>query len=134
MRNIIISLLIMIIFLACSGKDKLPDGVLDSEKMEVVMWDIIRADEVVNERVRKDSTLNKKEESLKLYDQVFAIHKISKDNFDKSLNYYQSRPDRLKPIFDSLSSHEATITGEKYKPVPVEDTAIKGIPAPAQAN
>jgi len=67
------------------------------------MWDMIRADQWVSDQLIKDSSKNKKEESIKLYEQVFHIHGITKDDFKKSLDYYSSRPDLFRPIIDSLA-------------------------------
>ena len=51
-----------------------------------------------------------------LYQKLFSIHKISREQFRNSLHYYEKRPDLLKPIFDSLQkrSERQTI---RTKPV-----------------
>lgn len=100
--------LVSILFLSCSKKDKRPD-VLSEKKMREVMWDMIRADQYVADFVLKDSTLKKKEESIRLYEQVFRIHKISRTQFKKSLDYYSSRPDLFRPIIDSLAQRRNEI-------------------------
>lgn len=68
------------------------------------MWDIIRADEFVTTYIMRDTSLNKENENFKLYNQVFSIHKITENEFKKSLSYYESRPDLMKIILDSLSN------------------------------
>jgi hypothetical protein len=37
-----------------------------------------------------------------LYEHVFTIHHISKEDFYKSYRYYQQHPDKNKVLFDSL--------------------------------
>jgi len=70
------------------------------------MEDMIRADQYVSNYLQKDSTRNKKDESTKLYAEIFSIHKITKEQFKKSLDYYTSRPDFFRPIIDSLAKRK----------------------------
>jgi len=102
MRSILRVTLFTIILFSCGKKEKNAD-VLSQNKMRDVMWDMIRADQWVSDQLIKDSSKNKKEESIKLYEQVFHIHGITKDDFKKSLDYYSSRPDLFRPIIDSLA-------------------------------
>lgn len=85
---------------------------LDQDQMTKVMWDLIRADEYVYNFIMKDSARDKKQESIKLYEQVFRIHHTSKEEFEKSLYFYQRRPDLLKPVMDSLRMFENKIQTE----------------------
>jgi hypothetical protein len=101
MKFFSLTLLLLFIF-SCSNKEKRL-AVLPANKMKEVMWDMIRADQYVSDFIMKDSTRNKKNESIKLYDEIFQIHKITREQFKKSLDYYSSRPDLLKPIIDSLA-------------------------------
>jgi len=102
MKSILRVTLFTIILFSCGKKEKNAD-VLSQNKMRDVMWDMIRADQWVSDQLIKDSSKNKKEESIKLYEQVFHIHGITKDDFKKSLDYYSSRPDLFRPIIDSLA-------------------------------
>jgi len=107
-------LLIVILFCSCSGKNNIPSDLLPKEEMEVVLWDMIRADQfLLNYVFVKDTAANKREESIKLYRKVLQLHKISKTKFEKSLAYYKARPQLLQPILDSLS--------KAYPPVPKEN-------------
>ncbi len=76
---------------------------LPMEKMRAVMYDMMRADQFVSYYVLKDSTLNREEEAIKSYSQVFAIHGISKEQFSKSFAYYQSNPLLMKEMMDSIN-------------------------------
>jgi len=71
------------------------------------MWDMLRADEYVSNFLLKDSTRKKKNESLKLYREIFSIYKISEQQFKESLDYYTSRPDLFQPIIDSLAKRKS---------------------------
>lgn len=74
--------------------------------MRKLMWDLVRADAYIADFIMKDSTRDQKAESAILYEQVFTIHSTTSDVFKRSLAFYQSRPDLLKVITDSLKSDE----------------------------
>ena len=96
---------LVVSFSSCSKKEKRKD-VLPVKEMSDVMWDLVRADQYVSSLILKDSTRNKKDESVKLYDQIFHIHKITSAQFKTSYNYYTSRPDLFRPILDSLAKRK----------------------------
>ena len=87
---------------SCTNKDKIPDGILKPDKMQAVLWDVIKADAFTAEFIKKDSAKNAADENLKLQQQIFAIHKISKADFYNSYDYYKSNPVVFKKIVDSL--------------------------------
>jgi len=108
MNRFLICALTCLLLISCSGS-KVPKDVLPPQKMQAVLWDAMLADEMADYYVRKDS-LNALSKHAELYQQVFTIHKISKDDFKKSLRFYESHPDLLKPIFDSLQKKSEKIT------------------------
>lgn len=111
-------LCLLFIFSACSKKDKIPPDVIGKEKMELVLWDMIQADRFVAQFLLKDSAKrNIREESLILYEKVFQVHKISRDQFVKSYKYYLSRPDITRVIFDSLATRAQRKKEEVYKSI-----------------
>mgnify|MGYP003477589612 FL=1 len=87
---------------ACKNKDTIPEGILKPEKMQVVLWDVIRADAFTADFIKKDSAKNAAAENLKLQQQIFAIHKITKADFYNSYDYYKSNTPLIKNILDSL--------------------------------
>jgi hypothetical protein len=117
--------LFSIIFLlgsfSCARKEK-QEGILPENKMREVMWDMTRADQYVADFLLKDSTKKKKDESVRLYDEIFRLHKITADEFKKSLAYYSSRPDLLGPIIDSLATRKNEFTSPGVDR-PINDSA-----------
>jgi hypothetical protein len=89
---------------SCENKDKLPAGVLKPEKMQAVLWDVIKADVFTTDFIKKDSSKNPAAENLKLQQQIFAIHKISKADFYTSYDYYKTNTVEFKKIIDSMVS------------------------------
>lgn len=92
---------------SCSDKNKLPKDILPREKMEAVLWDMLRAGEFLDGFVfNKDTAVDKVAESEKWYDKIYQLHSISKEQFKKSFAYYKDNLTVLKPILDSLSKKE----------------------------
>ena len=104
-------ILITSLIFSCNQKDKIPKGVLEKDKMQAVLWDVLQADEFLKDYVlNKDSTLNDTTESVYLYQKVFDFHKTTREVFDSSFNYYRMRPLLMKEILDSLHS-KSQLTG-----------------------
>ena len=109
MKAGLLILLSSVIIVSCKGKNKIPGDVLPPSKMEAVLWDMMRADKFLSDYVfYADTSKEKKAESIKLYQQVFTIHDITKEKFQHSFSWYQSHPAFLKSIMDSLSSNAAS--------------------------
>ena len=89
------------LFFSCIN-NKIPKDILQQKKMESVFWDMLRADELAEAQVQKDSILNVFGKYKEQYNKVFRHHKITKEQFHKSLKYYEAHPNLLKLIFDSL--------------------------------
>jgi hypothetical protein len=109
---------------SCTDKDKTPAGILPKDKMEKVLWDMIQA-ERYRETFVRDSALDLKKETFKLYAQVFAVHQITKDEFIKSYKFYMSRPDITRVMFDSLATRANRRREELYKPQPLDTASAK---------
>jgi hypothetical protein len=113
--RVIISILIVFVFAACSQKDKIPSGILSQQKVRLIMWDLMRADEYINGLLMKNSTLDLSAERFSLYEQIFRLHSTNREKFKKSLSFYQGRPDLLKVITDSLRSDEKNALKNQYQ-------------------
>ena len=116
-----IVLLSLISFFSCGNKNKIPEGILKPDKMQAVLWDVIRADAFTADFIKKDSTKNATAENLKLQQQVFAIHHISRQDFYKSYDYYKLNPGRLKTIMDSMTVQAERNKYKNLKANPVQE-------------
>jgi hypothetical protein len=103
MRTILFFFLIS--FISCRNYDALPPGIMNRDKMQLVLYDVIRADELVNYQAYGDSaTIKKNFRNVDLYEEIFRIHGINRATFQKSMKFYELRPDLLQPILDSLKN------------------------------
>ncbi len=92
------------ILFSCVNKS-IPNEIIDINTMKVIMWDMIAADEIANSDIISDSSLKIITASTNNYDKVFQIHHINKDEFGKSLKYYEANPDKQKILYDSILAY-----------------------------
>lgn len=110
-------ILSLVLIAGCTNNSKIPSGILDKEKMEKVLWDMVLADRFAANFVLKDSSrINVKDSTFKLYSEVFSIHDISREEFIKSYKFYLTRPDLSKIIFDTISQRSTRLKEESYRP------------------
>ncbi len=87
---------------SCS-KSKLPEGVLDTEKMQAVYWDYVRADIYAHETIRGDTNRDAAKENIKLQNKIFFLHNVTKEEFYKSYDYYLNHPVRMQEMIDTMT-------------------------------
>ncbi|MDB5203385.1 MAG: hypothetical protein JWQ27_2794 [Ferruginibacter sp.] len=92
-------------FLYSCGNSR-PSGVLAEDKMQEVLWDYVQADVFAKDFISKDSALNDTAENIKLQKQVFAAHKITREQFYKSYEYYLHHDNDMKVMLDSLLARQ----------------------------
>ncbi len=106
---------ILLAGIGCSDKNRVPSGILPREKMENVLWDMIQADQYSALYLAKDSAhINTKIENLRLYEQVFRLHQVSREEFRKSYQYYLDHPSLNQILLDSLISRGNRLRTESY--------------------
>ncbi|MBM3415454.1 MAG: DUF4296 domain-containing protein [Bacteroidetes bacterium] len=119
MKNLIVTGALLLWLAACQNKKQLPEGVLPEGKMKALLWDMMRADQFLNDFVfSRDTSLDKQKESIRLYRQVLALHKVSKKDLQQSMSYYLAHQDKFKAILDSVAVRSPS------RPSLVPDTAI----------
>ncbi|HXO73624.1 MAG TPA: DUF4296 domain-containing protein [Puia sp.] len=137
MTRIIACLLVgvMLAVSSCSDKNSIPAGVLPHEKMEAVMWDVIQSEQYSASYLVKDSArIDLKLENLRLYDEVFRLHQVSREEFRKSYLYYMGRADLSQVLFDSLLAKGNRLRTESYSRSSRPVTATPGQATPPAAK
>jgi hypothetical protein len=114
MRKLPFLFFALFFLISCTDKNKIPNDILPKEKMQAVLWSMISAGEFLNGYILNKDSVDKTAESSKIYGQVFQIHHITKEEFDKSYLYYREHPELMKVILDSLSRKQ-TYTVEKFQ-------------------
>jgi hypothetical protein len=119
-----------IILFSCSGKNKVPAGIIRQKEMQSILWDVINAQVLSEEMARKDSTVNEIAETKILTQKVFEIHKITSSAFDQSYLWYTSHPEIMRGLFDSMSIRNQRPNDMKtkgYKPFRKDPIIKKGV-------
>ena len=98
------AILMLLLVSSCSRKSKLPPDVFPVDKMKAIVWDMEVADQKASEKflTQKDSL---RMEATSLYQQVLVKYKTDRATFYKSFSYYETHPDLLKVLFDSVSNY-----------------------------
>ena len=126
MRNRGILIFVVFIF---SCNSSVPKDILPPKKIQAVLWDVMQADEMAEYYSASDSGFKRLSKHVDYYQKIFAIHKINKEDFTRSLSYYENHPARLKPILDSLQSFghrlERADSLKKSKTPIVTDSILK---------
>lgn len=112
MQYRIIYIFFLLVLMACGQAGKVPDGVFPKEKMRDVLLDMVMADaysyENPDPRVPLMDSVRKDREKI-YYRQILDLHHITQAEFKKSYDWYESRPDRMKEVYDMMM----TIATEK---------------------
>jgi hypothetical protein len=108
MKHKIFYTAIALMLLSCNMR---PFGVMNSEKMEDVLYDFYIADATIN--VKHLSS-----ERDEYYNYVFEKHKISKNKFEKSIRWYATKPQSLELIYSNVKTRieklQADVDGYKF--------------------
>ena len=128
--RIVVFIILICCIAGCRDKHELPSGILKSEKMQAVLWDVILAESYTSQFIKKDSLKDDSLENARLQQQIFAIHKISSKEFYDSYNYYSSHAELMNALLDSM-----TTKGEKEREKliyskPVKSTRISLMASP----
>lgn len=116
---------------ACGAKNRVPANVLERERMEAVLWDMLQADEFLKDHIlNKDSTLNDTVESIRMYERVFAFNKTNREEFARSLKYYREHTTLIKDVLDSLNVKATEVEPALNVPrgvesIPVDSSSIR---------
>ncbi|MFN9711065.1 MAG: DUF4296 domain-containing protein [Bacteroidota bacterium] len=107
--------LLLCLYLTSCGfyEDYMARKHLHPDSMKIILFELYVADEINAGRILKDSSINRKKENLKSYDQIFKNHHISETHFFNSLDYYLKRPKLFSTLTDSLNNHAQRMIGKQ---------------------
>ena len=126
MRSGLLIIIFSFIVTGCKNKNSIPKEIIPQKKMQDVLWDLMRADHFLNDYIlNRDTSLDKADERLKVYNKVFTIHQISREEFNKSFTYYKSHPFLFKVMMDSISKPKIEIPKEIEYPKVLNDSLAK---------
>jgi len=104
-RNFIFLIILFFSFACNSNSSKKKEmKLIPINEMRKLVWDVLKADEYYVRISVKDTIDPLQTGNLKLYDQVFKSHGITKEQFYFSYKYYESHPLQFKELIDSVES------------------------------
>lgn len=108
------AIIYILAFLLVSCREKeipvpAPADVLPGEKMTAIIVDIHIAEASV--KLKADSVFAEKE-----FQKIFSKHGATKEQFEKSLNYYIENPEKLNEIYEGVLNDISRMQGEESKP------------------
>ncbi|WPV67380.1 DUF4296 domain-containing protein [Chitinophaga sp. LS1] len=105
MQYRIVFVFFVLVLMACGQAGKVPEGVMQKEEMRDVLLDMTMADafSTNNEDPRTPMPDSVRRYRVKLYyKQILDLHHLTQAQFQKSYDWYESRPDRLKEVYDMM--------------------------------
>jgi hypothetical protein len=98
------SFLIMF-FLSCSpGKEKadnsVPDEIIQPDTMVSILTEVHIAEAILREM--KADNKHKEKMAQNFYSEIFTNHGITREQFLKSIQYYQKKPEVYQEIYESV--------------------------------
>jgi hypothetical protein len=83
------------------------------DKMKVVIWQLMKADEFFIRKAFADSTWKNSRKNVEFYQQIFNLNKIDRVQFYKQINYLETHPADFKILMDSVNE----LTKREKKPL-----------------
>lgn len=100
MKRIFIFLLAIALFTLTACEEKTPDNVLSQEKMEEVIYELMRIDGACEQKyIMRGDTLK-----YSLYNSLFEKEGITLEQFDTSLVWYANHIDKFETITDNVKT------------------------------
>src|ERR1700759_5095999 len=114
MSKCVLFLVIILFITSCIPEDKkVPKDILPIDKMKLIVWDLTQAGAYATALSEKDTT--KKRIGAVYLAEVLKLHKISKPDFFKSFDFYQTHPLLNQQLFDSVNAYAQRQRNEMYK-------------------
>jgi len=117
MRHYYLIYLLSFFFVCCKhnspNKQQIP-----FEKMKVVVWQLMKADELYTRKSVTDSTWRVSKKNVEFYLQIFQLNKVDRVQFYQQLDALAAQPNDFKILMDSveqLSKREKNETFEAIK-------------------
>lgn len=98
-------MVLVLLGMGCTNAGHVPGKIISTDSMKNILWDMMLADQYSTIYLLKDSAkMNVKQETMKMYQQVFDLHHVTKAEFDESYRFYLEHPNISAILFDSLAA------------------------------
>ncbi len=76
---------------------------LDINKMKIIVWQLMQADEYYTRASLMDSTLRLNKKNVQMYQQIFTINKVDRIDFYNTIDYLERHRIEFKQLMDSVN-------------------------------
>ena len=104
MKRLILVTGIIAGLLSCSSDQSIPPGILQPGQMKGIVWDLIKAGELAKYDTLVHKNIRLKDTATFLFEKVFALHHVDREQFYNSYRYYLAHPEQNKALMDSVSA------------------------------
>lgn len=105
---------IIVLMISCTDRSKIPGDILQDEQWKLVLWDMIQAERFAQQFIKDSTEAGREIQKFDLYERVFAIHDITREEFIASAKFYLGRPDLTATVFDSLAAYGDRLKTQSY--------------------
>lgn len=103
--RLVVLIALTLFICGCTDKSGIPGNVIPKNTMELILWDMIKADRFTAQYILKDSLFKNVDSTrFALYESIFALHDVRSAEFKESFEFYLARPDITRVMFDSISA------------------------------
>lgn len=95
-----ICIVLCLFILSCQDKEQ-PKNMVPFDKMKVVLYQLMKADEYYTRSVSADTTMQLERKNIQFYKQIFELNKVDRNDFYETLTYLQKKPIEFKVLMDS---------------------------------
>jgi hypothetical protein len=114
MRKLLLVFFIAPIFSQCTSSDKIPPDVLSIDKMKGTVWDLMKASELALHDTIHHKEINLMDDETTLFQKIFQLHRIDKNTFYKSYDFYLKNPQWNAILLDSVNVMATRDRNEMY--------------------
>ena len=101
MKNYLLPAIIAFLLASCQTEEKRPPEVLDPGSMEKVLFDIHLAEGALKANFILGDSASKVAPSL--YEEIYRRYGTNEVEFERSLNWYLARPEKMEEIQKSIT-------------------------------
>jgi hypothetical protein len=102
MRRFLMISFISLLHFSCSN-EKQYENEIPIDKMKVVIWQLMKADELYTRKSVADSTWKVNKKNVEFYHQIFELNKVDRVQFYKQMDEMKAHPAEFKELMDSVN-------------------------------
>ena len=96
-------LIIVCLFLFSCQSANDSKSMVSKDKMKVIVWQLMQADEYYTRNSLVDSTWRTGRKNVEFYQQIFDLNKVSREQFYATMSYLEKHPIEFKVFMDSVN-------------------------------